>query len=80
MRGGGRLVFLHLAGKREELERRLLLRTQHYFPAGMLDSQLDCLEPPQLREGGNQYSIVTIDCSKSVQDIIHFISCHIKQL
>ena len=80
VRGGGRLVFLHLVGKREELERRLLLRTQHYFPAGMLDSQLDCLEPPLEREGGHQYSIVTMDCSQSVQDIIHFVSFLIKQL
>jgi gluconokinase len=37
-------VFLNVP--REELDRRLLTRTGHFFPEKLLDSQLETLEPP----------------------------------
>jgi gluconokinase len=38
------VVFLMVP--REELDRRLLTRTGHFFPEKLLDSQLEALEPP----------------------------------
>jgi carbohydrate kinase (thermoresistant glucokinase family) len=38
------MVFLEVS--REELERRLLTRPDHFFPEKLLDSQLAALEPP----------------------------------
>ena len=44
------LVFVHLHGERELLERRLKERSGHYMPPALLQSQLDTLEPPQPEE------------------------------
>jgi gluconokinase len=43
-----RLVYLRV--EREELRRRLAARLEHFFPAQLLDSQLQELEPPQADE------------------------------
>ena len=40
------VLFVYLSVPRTELERRLENRTGHYMPAGLLDSQLETLEPP----------------------------------
>jgi gluconokinase len=40
-------VMAFLMVSREELDRRLLARTGHFFPEKLLDSQLTTLEPPQ---------------------------------
>ena len=40
------LVFVHLHADRDTLARRLQRRHGHFFPASLLDSQLDTLEPP----------------------------------
>jgi gluconokinase len=40
------VLFVYLSVRRTELERRLKNRTGHYMPAGLLDSQLETLEPP----------------------------------
>lgn len=40
------VVFLHLAGSAELLGDRLAAREHHFMKAGMLQSQLDLLEPP----------------------------------
>jgi carbohydrate kinase (thermoresistant glucokinase family) len=40
------VVFVYLSVPRAELERRMALRTGHYMPASLLDSQLEALEPP----------------------------------
>ena len=40
-------VMAFLMVSREELDRRLLARTGHFFPEKLLDSQLATLEPPQ---------------------------------
>lgn len=42
---GDHVVFVHLDGSRELIGRRLTARTDHFMPAGLLDSQLDTLEP-----------------------------------
>src|SRR5664280_2693430 len=43
---GDQVVFVYLAGTREEIARRLAVRHGHYMPASLLDSQFDALEPP----------------------------------
>ncbi|MGV9667639.1 gluconokinase [Nocardia niigatensis] len=45
-RPGAVLTFLHLTGSREELQRRLTARMDHFMPPDLLDSQLGTLEPP----------------------------------
>lgn len=48
-----------------ELERRLRDRTAHFFPAGLLRSQLATLEPPLAEEG-----IVVVDASRPVEQTL----------
>ncbi|MFJ9365920.1 gluconokinase [Nocardia sp. NPDC101769] len=43
---GAVLTFLHLTGSRDELQRRLTARMDHFMPPGLLDSQLGTLEAP----------------------------------
>lgn len=43
---GSSLCFLHLAGDRAALARRMAERPGHYMPVSLLDSQLATLEPP----------------------------------
>ncbi|WP_040815858.1 gluconokinase [Nocardia concava] len=40
------LTFVHLTGSREDLQRRLTARMDHFMPPGLLDSQLETLETP----------------------------------
>lgn len=47
---GADLVFVHLSGSRELIGERMKLRTGHFFPASLLDSQFAALEPPQRDE------------------------------
>lgn len=60
-----RLVFLRV--DREELHRRLVARSEHFFPAGLLDSQLQDLEPPQADE---QAMVVSGDVDGIVRSLI----------
>jgi gluconokinase len=58
-----RLVYLRV--DREELQRRLAARLEHFFPAKLLDSQLHDLEPPQADEqpivvSGNVDAIIRV--------------------
>jgi gluconokinase len=43
---GDRVVFVHLAGTREQIAQRLAVRHGHFMPAALLDSQFADLEPP----------------------------------
>ncbi|WEK02929.1 MAG: gluconokinase [Candidatus Devosia phytovorans] len=43
---GGDVRFIHLAGSRDLLARRMQERPGHYMPVSLLDSQLATLEPP----------------------------------
>ncbi|CAM5400848.1 gluconokinase [Leifsonia shinshuensis] len=51
LRGEG-VVFAHLSGSRDLLERRIAERSGHFMKAGMLDSQLRTLEPLGADEAG----------------------------
>ena len=50
------VVFVHLAGTREQILSRLAVRHGHFMPAALLDSQFADLEPPEPDE-----QAVTID-------------------
>ena len=53
-----RLFFLHLDGPPELIASRLTVRMQHFMPSGLLDSQLEALEPLEADEPG---AVVAID-------------------
>ncbi len=57
--------FLHLAGKRSVIEARMHLRTGHFMPITLLDSQFATLQPLQPDEMG-----FTIDIDQSIQAIV----------
>jgi len=47
-----RVRFVHLDGSRQEIAARMAARTDHFMPLGLLDSQLETLEPLQSDEDG----------------------------
>lgn len=50
LRAAGDLLFIHLQGARDRIEARMALRSGHYMPVGLLDSQfatLEALEPDE---------------------------------
>jgi gluconokinase len=57
---GEHVVFVYLAGTREQIARRLAARHGHYMPASLLKSQFDALEPPTPDEDS-----ITVDLSAS---------------
>jgi gluconokinase len=57
---GEQVVFVYLAGTREQIARRLAARHGHYMPASLLDSQFDALEPPTPEENS-----ITVDIAAS---------------
>lgn len=46
------VIFVHLHGPKEVLAARMAARTNHFMPAGLLDSQLETLEPLDPDEDG----------------------------
>lgn len=42
---GDDVIFVHLSGTKETINRRLAARTDHFMPSALLDSQLATLEP-----------------------------------
>lgn len=59
-------VFVHLAGSRDVLSRRLGHRRGHFMPATLLDSQLATLQPLQPGERG-----LTVDIDAPVGTVVH---------
>ncbi|MFD9035895.1 gluconokinase [Streptomyces sp. NPDC059567] len=58
------VVFLHLTGDRELIERRMSERKGHFMPTALLDSQFAALQPLQDDEAG-----VAVDVSGSPEEI-----------
>ncbi|GAA3567988.1 gluconokinase [Microlunatus spumicola] len=50
------VTFVHLAGTRETISRRMAARSGHFMPLSLLDSQLETLEPP-----GPDEQVITVD-------------------
>ncbi|WP_162009392.1 gluconokinase [Labrenzia sp. CE80] len=61
----GSSVFLHLAGPRALIAERLEARTSHFVGAGLLDSQLDILEPLQDDESG-----IALEINVPIDDVV----------
>ena len=59
LRSGGDVRFIHLAGDKALIARRLAARKGHYMPPTLLDSQFAALEPP----GEDEAITVPIDAS-----------------
>lgn len=58
------LVFLHLTGDRELIERRMGERRGHFMPTALLDSQFATLQPLQADETG-----VAVDVAGTPEEI-----------
>lgn len=57
---GDEVVFVYLAGTRDEIARRLTARHGHFMPESLLDSQFAALEPPTPEEHA-----ITLDIANS---------------
>jgi len=62
-------VFVLLSGTREQLVARLAGRSGHFMPSGLLDSQLESLEPPQPDE-----EAIIVDIGDSPEAIVATIA------
>jgi gluconokinase len=60
---GDRVVFVYLAGTREQIAARMAARHGHFMSVAMLDSQLETLEPPTPEE-----QAITIDIAGSAAE------------
>lgn len=58
------VVFLHLTGDRELIERRMAERRGHFMPTALLDSQFATLQPLGRDEAGT-----AVDISGTPEDI-----------
>ncbi len=62
LRGPG-VIFVHLAGSREEIAAQMSKRSGHYMPLSLLDSQLATLEPLEPDENA-----VVVGVDQSLED------------
>ena len=63
LRSGSRMpIFLLLDVPRSVLAERITLRTDHFMPASLLDSQLDALQPP--------HDAKVIDAGQTVESVV----------
>ncbi len=62
-------VFVHLAGSRAVVARRVAGRPGHFMPTALVDSQFATLEPLQADERG-----LTLDLDRSVDDLVAAIA------
>jgi gluconokinase len=54
---GEHVVFVHIAGSKDNIGKRLAARTDHYMPTSLLDSQFATLEPPDRDENALEVAI-----------------------
>ena len=57
------VVFVHLSGTRDSIQRRMAARQHHFMPLSLLDSQLATLEPP-----GADEQVITVDLGGTPQE------------
>ncbi|MGY5777282.1 gluconokinase [Rhizobium sp. LEGMi135b] len=57
--------FIHLAGSRETILRRLRARHDHFMPPALLDSQFAALEPP-----GADEQAITVDIGQPLDAVV----------
>nr|WP_051074097.1 gluconokinase [Rhizobium freirei] len=62
---GAPVSFIHLAGTRETILRRLQARRDHFMPPALLDSQFAALEPP-----GADEEAITVDIDQPLDMVV----------
>ena len=69
---GGPVQFVHLSGSRDVIAGRMALRTGHYMPPSLLDSQFAALEAPAPAEA------LTIDIDQPLPALIDAIATRLQ--
>ncbi len=64
------VVFVHLAGSKAEIAKRLAARSDHFMPTSLLDSQIATLEPP----GPNENTLVVEVGRKPAEEVAEIIA------
>ena len=72
---GENVVFVHLAGSRDQIGQRLTARLDHYMPPSLLDSQISTLEPIDPDE-----QAIIIDVGGSPVEIVEEILRRLEEL
>jgi gluconokinase len=67
-RDGDDIVFVYLEGSRERIAERLAARRDHFMPVGLLDSQIETLEPPDPDE--NVLIVSTAGSPQTIADAV----------
>lgn len=70
---GAPVLFIHLAGSKELIWSRMSVRTDHFMPVSLLDSQFATLETP-----GTDEPVLSVDISAPVPDLIAAIAAAIR--
>jgi gluconokinase/shikimate kinase len=66
---GDHVVFVDLVGTHDQIAARLTARHGHFMPAGMLDSQIETLEPPSAEEDAIRIDVAASSYEASEQII-----------
>ncbi len=59
------VCFIHLAGTRQTILRRMQARRDHFMPPALLDSQFATLEPP-----GSDEQAITVDIDQPLDQVV----------
>jgi gluconokinase len=69
------LIYVHLIGDRQLIQRRMSLRHDHFMSPALLDSQFDALEMP-----GADERVISCDVARSPADIVASVLVHLPTL
>ncbi|OJY70730.1 MAG: gluconokinase [Rhizobium sp. 60-20] len=72
---GAKVSFVHLAGARETILRRLQARRDHFMPPALLDSQFAALEPP-----GADEQAITVDIDQPLDMLVAAIVANLEEM
>lgn len=70
---GGPVRFVHLAGSRDLIARRMAARKHHFMPLSLLDTQFATLEAPDAAEA------LTLDIALPVSALLEAITADLKE-
>jgi gluconokinase len=71
---GGELVFVFMSGSRALLEDRMRVRSGHFMPASLLDSQLATLESP-----GRDEDAIVVDCAEPLESAANRVAATVSE-
>lgn len=63
----GAFALIFLDGEREVIRSRIAVRTDHFMPPSLLDSQFDTLEPPDPLQ---EKPVCRIDVARNVEEVV----------